>query len=77
MRLNKSINAKYTGYVLQSYARSTLLPEQVKELYTRLERIPPKINAFIDRDTIAEAYKYTDWYYFIIDTNNDVYVLDY
>jgi len=77
MKLNKTIKANYQGHVLQSYARSTLTPDDIRQLYTRLKRIPAKITAFVDRSTIAEAYKYTDWYYFIIDTDGKPYVLDY
>ena len=77
MKLNTTVRANYRGYELQGYARSLLPPEKIRKYYTKLERVPAKISAFIDRSTIAEAYKYTDWYYFIIDTDGYTFVLDY
>jgi len=77
MRLIKRIEAKYTGYVLQNYYRSYLTPDDIRELYTKLKRIPPKISAFIDRSTIAEAFKYTKWIYLIIDTDGNTFVINY
>lgn len=77
MKINTTVKANYQGYVLQGYARSLLSPDEIRKLYVKLERIPAKISAFIDCSTIAEAYKYTDWYYFIIDTDDKTFVLDY
>ena len=77
MELNKSLKTSYTGYELQGFAESLLTRKEVKTLYRKLYRIPPKISAFINRKTIKEVFKYDSWTYFVIDTNNKIFVLDY
>ena len=66
-----------TGYVLQGYAKSLLSPQEVARLYTKLKRIPPKISAYFERNTIKAAFKYTEFTYFVVDTENNVFILDY
>lgn len=77
LTLNKKINPKYRGYLLLSYAESLLSIQQVKELYTKLERVPAKISTFFNRETIKTVYKFNASHYFIIDQANNVYIADY
>ena len=77
MKVNKSIIKTHNGYQLQGYAKSYKLPVEIRTLYKRLKRIPCKISSFIDRKTIKEAYRFDEYTYFIIDTNNEVFILDY
>lgn len=76
MEINKNIK-NYRGYMLQGYAESLLKPEEVRTMYKKLKIVPNKISTFVDRKTIKEVYKYSNWNYFIIDTNSNVFVLDY
>lgn len=65
------------GYVLQSYSKSFLSPEEIRKLYTRLQRVPAKISAHFERETIKSVFKYTEFTYFVVDTDNNTYILDY
>ena len=77
MRLRKTIRANYQGHILQGFAKSLLTREEVRELYKKLERVPVKISAFIERSSVKEVYKYTAFTYFVIDDCNEVFVIDY
>ena len=77
MKLRKTIPSNYCGYVLQGYAKSLLTIKEVNNMYTKLNRIPPKITVFIERKSIKEVFKHDQFTYFIIDINNEVFVIDY
>jgi hypothetical protein len=77
MEMTETIKKGYSGYLLQGFSESFLKPKEVKELYKKLLKIPSKITTFIKRETIKEAYKHTQWTYFIVDMDNKVFILDY
>ena len=57
--------------------KTSVTAEDIREIYTKLERIPAKISTFIDRSTIAEAFKHGEFGYFIIDTDGETFELIY
>lgn len=68
---------KYYGYVLQEYAESFFTHKEIKKWYKKLYNIPKKISAVVDKATIKSVYKYTQYVYFIIDTDDKVFILKF
>ena len=77
MELNKEIKKIHEGYQLQGVSESWLAEKDIKSWCKRLERIPYKISCFIKRTDIKRAYKENEFVYYIIDTNDKIFVLDY
>ena len=77
MELQAEIKPGYSGYTLQGYAKSLLTRKEIKKYYQRLDIIPSKISTFIKRETIKEVYKYNTWNYYVVDINDNIWVLDY
>ena len=77
MKLREIVQPNYQGYVLQGYAESLLPIEEIRNRCTKLTQIPPKISAFIEKSSLKEAFKEDTFCYYILDTSDKVFVLDY
>jgi len=79
MKLKKIVDKPHYGYQLLEFCELTYTPKELKDIWgnKKLESIPHKISAFIERNTIKEAFKISDYKYLIIDTDNKTHELIY
>ena len=64
-----------TGYLPQGFCETSLTKNDVKALYPKLARVPNRINAYFEG--VVEAYKDGKWNYFVLDTEQKVWIIEY
>jgi len=79
MQLKPSVDKSYYGYMLQSFAELPYTPKELKDIWgnKRLNSLPHKISAFIERKTIKEVFKVSNHLYYIIDDKDKTHMLEY
>jgi hypothetical protein len=69
---------RHVGYYVQSIAESRMTHDDLMAWrYTRLKHVPAKITAYLRRELIRAAYRYTAEIYFVVANDGTVFQVEY